>query len=1207
MNAEKWRRRTLPTLRTTPPLPIPHDSNKETENVDGKKPRVFSKALRSLSNSSMESMSQSPSRNSSSTRRLQKSHSGSGSMIDRIHRRVSSASPMSASAPEFSSMPPEVPYSSMEIVQFGPLKTDVSLLKARAEYLVLTDTCLVKFGGKDGANAVFPQLGQGDGLLKPNATHHSSSKSSTADIRMEVPLRSIVAVFNEEGSSPRFGIEVWWFAQWPKLAYSKAHLFFMLPKDRDDWLASIQRACRMNVRRSPPPSLIPGNLKARINHIVETTEPDANNSVSKILTFPVVKRTIGAPQKANSAEESQHFVDGPSFYIVIGPCMLYFLEVLKADYATTPGDLRVKVQSFGTVSLIRFRASVASHEQRFVMSFRLPLGRENRLELASIHYRRVIEAMTKVDRELKPMWPQHLQKAIFDIKGLPPPLQLTSGNDLGGLERSLHAYCAAFKVQVPRWTIEWNTPSQPAFRLLPSGSQPYSTLQLLALFRALRYNSYFKELSFRNIDLSGLAGKKDYSHFGDAIAYTSLNGIKTSEEHYDLLMQSSVLSQEMHALAFSSESIRSMDLRNILGSRSSVGRSKDPEGARRVSSEVLRPILMLLKRRSCLCHSITMSGNLLAPADVEELANLLVLDEIYMRKLDLSNCGLGDEGLATLWAGIAGQGSTLQHIDTSENQGTVKFEVIHYSLSQLQAIRKLNIAGNTRIPLDLPLFEESALNSWALEELDLSGIALNGPTVDILTGYLASPSSDNLRILRLSKCGLSGAQIAQMFYAMGQARQITLHINGNRLDEGIDDLCAVMTEGFGPWGLFIQMVEFALETNYIKLLRALTVNTTIECLSLAGTATPDSASETACKALSDLFSENNTIRFLDLSGFDAKLDEGRLGRRFSKALSGLRLNTRIEHLRVRSQMLNVNIGDLAEAISANKTLHSLDCEGNDFNLSNFRHLVRHLSDSTTIRYFSAFSDRDLNQTIQKSVDNAVAAATSSARRQSMISRLRHDKVPQSVNLPLAQQLKDGWEDAVQTQQQVLERNRLLFEAGEDGRIDGGYDGYLFGDGEEDFSKAFGGLALQAFESKRVKTRRMSNPTLNPKRASTISLGGTRLIAPSIDPGARVSRSWSRSYSIVSSEGGMSATGESPSTGSAVPTPPELDSPVDKEYLIGNQQDPNEEALDYDYSFADPQDTEFGLELRAHRRFWSDEAGCIDEEEDNGIQVDERHT
>lgn len=96
-------------------------------------------------------------------------------------------------------------------------------------------------------------------------------------------------------------------------------------------------------------------------------------------------------------------------------------------------------------------------------------------------------------------------------------------------------------------------------------------------------------------------------------------GIKISEEHYDLLMQASVLSQEMHALAFSSESIRSMDLRNILGSQSTTRRSKDHEGARRVSSEVLRPILMLLRRQACLCHSITMAGNLLAPSDVEEL------------------------------------------------------------------------------------------------------------------------------------------------------------------------------------------------------------------------------------------------------------------------------------------------------------------------------------------------------------------------------------------------------------------------------------------------------------------------------------------------------------------------------------------------------------------------------------------------------------
>lgn len=160
--------------------------------------------------------------------------------------------------------------------------------------------------------------------------------------------------------------------------------------------------------------------------------------------------------------------------------------------------------------------------------YRTPFGRETRLDLASAHYRRIIETLTKLDRILKPMWPQNLQQAIFDIKGLPPPLQLTSGNDLGGLQMSLQAYCAAFHVQIPCWKIEWNTPSQPSFRLLPSNASGYSPLQLLAVFRALRYNSYFKAISFRDVDFSSLAGRKDYSQYGDSVVNTSLNGLFSS-------------------------------------------------------------------------------------------------------------------------------------------------------------------------------------------------------------------------------------------------------------------------------------------------------------------------------------------------------------------------------------------------------------------------------------------------------------------------------------------------------------------------------------------------------------------------------------------------------------------------------------------------------------------------------------------------------
>src|SRR5687767_6679412 len=299
---------------------------------------------------------------------------------------------------------------------------------------------------------------------------------------------------------------------------------------------------------------------------------------------------------------------------------------------------------------------------------------------------------------------------------------------------------------------------------------------------------------------------------------------------------------------------------------------------------------------------------------------------------------------------------------------------------------------------------------------------------------------------------------------MGQARQLTVHINANRLDEGIEDLCGAVACGFGPWSLFMQMVEFTHEESYTKLWRALTVNKTIECLSLAGSATPDDASDTACQAVSDFFEKNTTVRYLDLSGYDAKLDEGRLGREFSKSLSGIRKNARIEHLRVRSQMLNINIGDLAEAIEGNSVLHTIDCEANDFNLSNFRHLIKHLEGNRTIRYFSAFSEHELHRVVNKSVDDAGAAVSVPKRRGSVLSRLRHEKPAAPTPDPLVGHLKAEWDVAVQQLEKVLARNRKLFD---DVDLEhSGIDPYAQAEdaANAEFASDFGGLALREYES-----------------------------------------------------------------------------------------------------------------------------------------------
>ncbi|UKZ80717.1 hypothetical protein TrVFT333_008480 [Trichoderma virens FT-333] len=1123
----KWRSSVASTTASLSPFHNAHSQVESPELVESKKSRTLSKAFRSISSSSLDSMSSGPSRSGSSQRKLSKTPSGSGSMIERLQRRVSRDSSVSTLPPESPSSPIEPHFASMEMIRYGWLKADSSLLKARSEYLVLADHSLVKFGSAEAARAIFPQLTQTEGHGRGvHSLHSISSKSASGEIRLDIPLRSIIAVFNEESSSSRFGIEIWWLSRAPKIASCKAHFYFALPKERDDWLADIQQAYKARLRKT---------LSKRLSPKMSS------------LIFPVAKRVVAAAQKGAAADESQDVIDTATYYLAIGPYLCYFIEILKADHLTPPGDLRLKTSAFGTVSLIRFQASVASNEQRFTMCFRLPFGRETRLVLASVHYRRVIEALTKIDRVLKPMWPQNLQHAIFEIKGLPAPLQLTSGNDLGGLEMSLQAYCVAFGVQIPSWSIEWYTPSEPAFRLMAPDDSEYSPLQLLAVFRALRYNSFFKALSFRDVDLSSLANRNDYSQFGDSVVYTSLSGVRIPDDYYQILLQAPILEQEMHALIFSSESIRYIDLTNTVGlqrpKRPQTGRGSINQSAmRKMSAEIIRPLSMLLKTQLSHCHGISMSGNPIGSGDVAELANVLGLDDVHMKKIELSNCGLGDVDLTKLWSGLAGQAETIECIDTSNNSGTVGFETITYTLRQLRNIKKLNISGNTRLVSEEPLFAERALNSWALQELDLSGIVLNATTVISLARYMESPMSQDLQVIRLNNCGLTGSQVAQLFFSMGKARHMTVHLNANRLDDGIESLCDAIASGYGPWSLFMQMIEFSYEISFVKLMRALTINKTIECLSLAGCATPDAVSSVACQAASELFAKNETIRFLDISGYDSKLDEGRLGREFSKSLSGMKHNKRIEHLRVRSQMLNINIGDLAEAISGNQTLHTLDCEGNDFNLSNFWHLVKRIEGNTTIRHFSAFSDAELARTIQKSaeVDVPVVAAR---RSSGLFNKLKPEKAPVNVEKPLLQRLGDEWDAAIAALNAVLERNQKTYnEKHGIGKtvVDPALETCEIEEGT--FSVDFGGLASKEFESQMARGSSLRRgPSTSNHGSETL-----KVIVSAPYSGETSDETTMRPYSIVSSDAASIPTTDASSNSDVgMPTPSEMESPLRK--------------------------------------------------------------
>jgi hypothetical protein len=83
-----------------------------------------------------------------------------------------------------------------------------------------------------------------------------------------------------------------------------------------------------------------------------------------------------------------------------------------------------------------------------------------------------------------------------------------------------------------------------------------------------------------------------------------------------VLRTSPVLHQEFHALAFCSETLRQIDLRNC--SRSLASRLAHHEDKTH-SLQFLAPILNLLRSGITKCNRLIISGNILPPSDVDDL------------------------------------------------------------------------------------------------------------------------------------------------------------------------------------------------------------------------------------------------------------------------------------------------------------------------------------------------------------------------------------------------------------------------------------------------------------------------------------------------------------------------------------------------------------------------------------------------------------
>jgi hypothetical protein len=532
----------------------------------------------------------------------------------------------------------------------------------------------------------------------------------------------------------------------------------------------------------------------------------------------------------------------------------------------------------------------------------------------------------------------------------------------------------------------------------------------------------------------------------------------------------------------------------------------------------------------------------------------LVTPHVRIKDLDISRCKLQADALDSIWYALGYQGHCMVTLDVSQNVGHVDPGTVSRALEQFTGLRRLGMSNMGARPSNNTghlTFE--ALWQWPLEDLNLSGVALDAPALDALCRYLESPVSHGLCSLSLEKSGLCGNELARLFRSMGQAREMVVYANAGsdeKRDGAFADLPAAIAENYGPTALYLDRWEFGNEQNYILLMQAMAATTAIRLFSAAGTLIPGrELSAEGGRAVEQFLAMNHSIRYLDLSGYDCKLEDSRLGRRFAAAMRGLAHNHTLLHLRVKGQMLGRDVMGLATALGTNTTLRSLDMPGSGFRLSEFAFLGKEMQGNRSLRAVTLFvDDAEKEATMATSWGPVPVLQRSMSRRRLwpgglVKSATQDDIVATKLYEERKAELVKEWRVSGDRIWRCIERNRQ--EAEERMTLD---TQYSHGEAEADvfdasyLSEVFGGLAAQARADLLNGTPRTSQDIesgvghAETQTATATQKGKAKEVEPIWEETCGASRDPLLSFQRYHDE----TLGPSSVGGPAVPTTPELD-------------------------------------------------------------------
>ncbi|KPI41653.1 uncharacterized protein AB675_9016 [Cyphellophora attinorum] len=835
-----------------------------------------------------------------------------------------------------------------------------NVFRKKSHYAVLTDTHLIRFRTQARAAEMFAgistamtrttsRMSVGSYTDVPVAAYH--------DIAACIPLHQVVAVYKLDDGRPFFTIEVAALDEQGKKS-ATIQLHISEPNEAEQWISSIRNgatAARARQKADLSPTII--------DYVARAVERDGDYDPEHFHVYRAAQRAGPNKSVGRTSAEDLTKLTSTVCYLAVGLHKIHLVPHIRANDRASSTSLVdfESPQSFGLALLTSVKVH-SEQDDAFQLTFKSPLRPPYTASLASSDAYAIAICIRTATEWIRPEWLR--QPFLFDV-----PYALddymrgahSAAEDYKCFDRTLMAYCAAYDADTSRicYTVDHNCEDAPRFQLLPAtGNGKYTTLELLAVFRALRYNESFVSISFADVNLCTLRYLYDvYATDIDSVCNRAGQGLNLLG-HYDL----PVLSQEVRALALKNRKLRRLDFSSAFPALSEGEEEAD-------SCCIPEALFPLCKKGWTNVDWVVFNGVRLADSDVNFLVDAASERICHLRALEVGGCDLSVHDADVLLSTLAVQANTLEVINISGVQGKFSALMFQRHISAFRYIRRLNLSRVHKNAGPEPLIPPETLMTWRLEALHISQTTLDVQTVDAIAAYLASHRSEILRELYLDQCGLTGRDLAVFFRSMvrvpGVAREMHISANENRLKQGMSNLFKAIADNCGPSSLTMRMMDFEKEHYFRELIEALTHNTTLRSLDMAKASLPYDAGTETCEALKDMLAKNETLETLDISGEHAHLDATRFGIGLNIALRGLSHNHTLKILRIEHQSLGLQgASTLAEVIETNDSLLEIHCEHNDLNLQSFTVLVNALEKNRTLQYLPAM-DADRTKAMEK--------------------------------------------------------------------------------------------------------------------------------------------------------------------------------------------------------------------------------------------------